>query len=268
MHKPHSGRPGCRAGGAGPAGSIFIRTLANVSIIMPGKAVLVIESPWWTPDEKRKRPSVLPMLQGMGNLTDQISIYHSYFYEKHGFRAALKDDLSHTRENRLFLYLAAHGKQRTVGGAGETPGFLLSTLINELKRNNPQYRNIEGVLLGSCEIGRNTAELMHGLTGTKITWLFGYTCEIDWLTTTMIDVAILERMTRMSNQELGDRQKIVRAFTAALKRFNGRFLIGEEDHHKVSLADSITLITKPRGQGNAPADSTAELRAALARYWD
>lgn len=234
---------------------------------MPGKAILVIESPWWTPDQNRKRASVLPILQGMGNLSPQISIYHSYFYEKQGFRAALKDDLSHTRENRLFLYVAAHGKRRTVGGAGETPGFLLSTLLNELKRNTPQYRNIEGVLLGSCEIGRNTAELMHGLTGTKITWIFGYTCEIDWLTSTMIDVAILDRMTGMASRQLESRQKIVSAFTGALKRFNGKYLIGEQDRRKIPLADSITLITKPRGKGNVPQDSTEDLRAALERYW-
>jgi hypothetical protein len=235
---------------------------------MPGKAVLVIESPWWTPDQNKKRASVLPMLQGMGNLTDHISIYHSYFYEKHGFKAALKDDLSHTKENRLYLYVAAHGSKKTVGGAGETPGLLLSTLLKELRRNTPQYKNIEGVILGSCEIGRNVNDLMHGLTGTKITWIFGYTCEIDWMTSTMIDVAILERLTRLSNGQLSSRQMIINTFTKALKRFDGKYLIGEQGGHKIALADSITLITKPRGQGNAPRDSTEDLRTALAWYWE
>lgn len=65
---------------------------------MTGKAILVIESPWWTPDQNKKRASVLPMLQGMGNLTENIAIYHSYFYEKHGFQAALKDDLSQQKK--------------------------------------------------------------------------------------------------------------------------------------------------------------------------
>lgn len=235
---------------------------------MPGKAILVIESPWWTPDQNRKRASVLPVLQGIGNLTDNIAIYHSYFYEKHGFKAALKDDLSHTRENRLYLYVAAHGSRKTVGGAGETPGLLLSTLLKELRRNTPQYKNIEGVILGSCEIGRNVSDLMQGLTGTRITWIFGYTCEIDWMTSTMIDVAILERLTRLSNTQLSSRPTIINAFTKALRRFNGEYLIGEDNGHRIALKDSVTLITKPRGRGYLPHDSTADLRAALGGYWE
>jgi len=233
---------------------------------MAGKAILVTESPWWTPDQNRKRASVLPMLQGMANLTDHLAIYHSYFYEKHGFKAALNDDLSHTKENRLYLYVAAHGSRRTVGGAGETPGLLLSTLLRELKRNTAQYRNIEGVILGSCEIGRNVSDLMQGLTGTRMAWIFGYTCEIDWLTSTVIDVAILERLTRLSDGQLKSRTTIVRSFADALKRFSGDYLLGSYNGGRVPLKKSISLVTKPHGQGFAPQDSTADLRRALG--WD
>jgi hypothetical protein len=114
---------------------------------MPGKAILVIESPWWSPDQNKRRASVLPMLQGMGNLTEHIAIYHSYFYEKHGFRAALQDDLTHTKETRLYLYVAAHGSKCSLGGAGKTPGLLLSTILKELQSHHHQYKNIEGVVL-------------------------------------------------------------------------------------------------------------------------
>lgn len=236
--------------------------------LMSSKAILVIENPWWTPDQNKRRASVLPMLQGMGNLSENFSIYHSYFYEKHGFTAALKDDLSHTRETRLFLYVAAHGSKKTLGGVGETPGMLLSTLLGELKKNYSQYKNIEGVLLGSCEIGRNVNDLMNGLTGTKITWIFGYTCEIDWLTSTLIDVAIFDRLTRLSDSQLSSRAKIINTFAEALRRFDGEYLIGTHNGNKIPLKDSITLVTKPRGQGNVSQDSTENLREALAWYWE
>jgi hypothetical protein len=235
---------------------------------MSGKAILVIESPWWTPDQNKRRASVLPMLQGMGNLTEHISIYHSYFYEKHGFKAALKDDLSHTKEKQLYLYVAAHGSKKTVGGVGETPGMLLSTLLKELKQNTPQYKNIEGVILGSCEVGGNVNALMDGLTGTKITWIFGYTCEIDWLTSTIIDVSILERLTRLSDKQLASRSIIINSFAEALRRFNGEYLIGQHNGEKISLKDSITLVTKPHGQGKISQNSTDNLREALAWYWE
>ena len=231
--------------------------------MMPQKAILVIESPWWTPDQNRRRASVLPMLQAMGNLSEHLAIYHSYFYEKHGFQAALKDDLSHTKESRLYLYVAAHGSRRTVGGAGETPGLLLTTVFKELKRNTAQYRHIEGVLLGSCEVGRNTGDLMNGLVGTRIAWVFGYTCEIDWLSSTFIDVAILERLTRLRERQLSDREEIVKAFSGALRRFSGEYPIGGEGRRKISLADSIVLVTRPRGQGHVSRDSTGDLLAAL-----
>jgi hypothetical protein len=231
--------------------------------MMPRKAILVIESPWWTPDQNRRRASVLPMLQAMGNLSEHLAIYHSYFYEKHGFQAALKDDLSHTRENRLCLYIAAHGSRRTIGGTGETPGLLLSTVFRELQRNKVQYRSIEGIVLGSCELGGNTAELMNGLTGTRISWVFGYTCEIDWLSSTFIDVSILERLTRLRERQLESREEIVKSFAGALRRFSGTYPIGGDGHRRIPLSDAIALVTKPRGQGNVSKDSTDDLRTAL-----
>lgn len=141
---------------------------------------------------------------------------------------------------------------------------LLSTLLKELKRKTPQYKNIEGVILGSCEVGKNVSDLMNGLTGTKITWIFGYTCEIDWLTSTVIDVSILERLTRLSDRQLSSRTKIIKTFADALKRFNGEYPIGSDRGEKIPLKDSITLVTKPRGQGNSPQDSTEDLQTALA----
>jgi hypothetical protein len=250
-------------------GKKYIYSFLSTSSFMPGKAILVIENPWWTPDQNKRRASVLPMLQGMGNIMENFAIYHSYFYEKHGFKAALQDDLSHTKETRLYLYVAAHGRRKTVGGTGETPGMLLSTLLGELKNKNyAQYKKIEGVLLGSCEVGGNVNDLMSGLTGTRLTWIFGYTCEIDWLTSTIIDVAIFERLTRLSYSQLSSRATIINAFARALKRFDGEYLIGKRNGDKIPLKESITLVTKPRGQGKAPQDSTESLRQSLGWWWD
>jgi hypothetical protein len=53
---------------------------------LAGKAILVLERPWWTPAENRRRPSVLPFLQGMANLLENVAVYHTHFYEREGFR--------------------------------------------------------------------------------------------------------------------------------------------------------------------------------------
>jgi hypothetical protein len=110
---------------------------------------------------------------------------------------------------------------------------------------------------------RNVNDLMKGLTGTKITWIFGYTCEIDWLTSTIIDVAILKQLTSLSEGQLRSGAKIIRSFAEAVRRFNGEYLFGEYHGDKISLQESITLVTKPHRQGFVAQDSTADLRAAL-----
>jgi hypothetical protein len=107
---------------------------------------------------------------------------------------------------------------------------------------------------------------MNGLTGTKIAWIFGYTCEIDWLTSTIIDVAIFERLTRLTETQLSSKSKIIKAFAEALTRFNGDYLIGTHNGDKIPLKESITLVTKPRGQGKVSQDSTEDLRESLAWY--
>jgi len=86
---------------------------------MSSTALLAIEGLWWTPEQKPKRPSVLQFLEGLESYRGDFNIYYANFYEKTGFRQALEDDLTNTREDRLFLYVAAHGTGKRIGGLKE-----------------------------------------------------------------------------------------------------------------------------------------------------
>ena len=227
---------------------------------MAGKAILILENPWWTPYINKKRASVLPFFQGMENFLENFSVYHSFFYESNGFRAALKDDLTNTREDRLYIYIASHGSGRTIAGCGSAPAIKLTTIFSEIEKIT-QTTNIEGVVLGSCEVGNNIQDFKDVLIGTRIAWIFGYTCEIDWLPSTLIDLSIFEHLTKMSNSDLNKREKIIMAFVHSLKKFDGDFIIGNREN--ICLKDAITLVIKPRGRGNVPKNETVNLRQEL-----
>jgi hypothetical protein len=230
---------------------------------MSGKALLVLENPWWTPDINKRRASVLPFLNGMANYLEHFSVYHSNFYEREGFKTALRDDLSFTREDRLYIYIAAHGIARTIGGTSDgSQGIKLSTVLSEIG-DLAKRKNIEGVLIGSCEIGGNVEELKDALKGTRIAWIFGYTCTIDWLGSTMVDLAIFEQTLRIRESVLGNRMKLINIFFKALRKFDGDYPIGCEEDKGTRLKDAITLVTRPRGRGNVPTDDTEALKRKL-----
>ena len=100
---------------------------------MSSTALLVIEGLWWTPEQKPKRPSVLSFLEGLESYRGDFNIYYANFYEKEGFRRALADDLTNTREGRLFLYVAAHGTGKRIGGLKARTGMKLPAMFKAVK---------------------------------------------------------------------------------------------------------------------------------------
>jgi hypothetical protein len=218
-------------------------------------ALLILEGPWWTPAHKPKRPSILPFLEGLEKYKGNFNIYYTNFYEARGFRKALEDDLVQTRENRLFLYIAAHGGSRTVGalesesGKSISAGMHLTTLLKGV-RKVASYSNIEGMILGSCTLGANREELLSTLKTSPIAWIFGYACEIDWIPSTLIE-------------DLKSRTKIIDAFAASLNRFNGDYPLCRELNRSVPLKYAISLSIKPRRSEARPEDNTRALLEQL-----
>lgn len=230
---------------------------------MLNRALLVLECPWGTPEDNPKRASVLVFLHGLEKLMGNFNVYYSIFYEREGFRRALLNDLIHTRENRQFLYISAHGSQRMVGRPDEHTGMQLNTLLESVY-SAAENSNIEGVVLGSCKIGVNVGDLEFLIATSKIVWIFGYTCNVDWLTSMLIDICIFENLMTIGPKDLGSRDKILLSFARALARFEGRYELGwDENGDDVDLRDAFTLIIQPKGKGKKPRDETEALREML-----
>ena len=229
---------------------------------MSRTALLVIEGLWWTPEQKPKRPSVLQFLEGLESYRGDFNIYYANFYEKEGFRRALEDDLTNTRERRLFLYIAAHGTGKRIGGLKARTGMKLPAMFKAVK-DAGNYSNIEGVLIGSCSVGNNIGDFISTTKNSSLAWIFGYTCEIGWMVSTLIDVSILEHLMKLKKNDLMDRKKIVSAFVKALRRFNGDYPLCREKGRSIPLKDAITLVVQPRSPKEKAQDETAALLANL-----
>jgi len=226
---------------------------------MSNTALLVIEGLWWTPEEKPKRPSVLHFLEGLESFRGDFNIYYASFYEKEGFRRALEDDLTNTSEDRLFLYIAAHGTGKRIGGSSATKTGMKLPVMFRAVRSAANYSNIEGVLIGSCTVGNNIDDFIATTKNSSITWIFGYTCEIGWMSSTLIDVSIFEHLMQLKKSEMRSRKKVLDAFERALRRFNGDFVICKEKKRNVPLKEAITLVIRSRGEKNRAEDVTSLL---------
>lgn len=230
---------------------------------MTNKALLVLENPWWTPKQNPKRTSVLPFIEGLERCIGKFNIYHSNFYELQGFKYALNSDLTNTREGRLFLYIASHGSGKMVGGTAGYNGIQLNTLLRELQKV-AGTKNLEGVIIGSCEVGCNVDYLIGTMKASHLRWIFGYTCSIEWMASTMIDLAIFEHLMELREADLNTKDKIINSFARALRRFNGDYPIGQNLNGRVPLKDAISLVVQSKGKGIKPQEETQKLLEKLA----
>jgi hypothetical protein len=68
-------------------------------------------------------------------------------------------------------------------------------------RSAANYSNIEGVLIGSCSVGNNISDFISTTKNSHIAWIFGYTCEISWMASTLVDVSIFEHLMKLKKSK-------------------------------------------------------------------
>ena len=212
---------------------------------MSKNALLIFESPWSDLSSDMNRKTVYPFFEGIEKLNDNLSVYHTVFYNSTSLKAAL-NDLVTKNFNRIFIYIAAHGTQRMIGNV-QMNKFV--SILNEKAKEC----NIEGVLIGSCLVGDSTEFFRTAMIGSSITWMIGYKGEINWLDSTLVDLFILNNMIEMPEQYLTSFDDIFKQFSDALQLFNPSHNIAKAQNGKsLSLKDSVSLVIQPRGMGFHP----------------
>jgi len=211
-------------------------------------ALLLLESPWWLPRENPMRASCLPFFEGLERLHDGFNIYYSTFYDTAGFEAALAQDLIHTAEKRQILYIGAHGERRSIADGRA------STILSKVSQHG---RRIGGVIISSCQVADREQNLIAVLNDGKINWVFGYTRAINWLGSTLLEVAIVESLVGTTDDFDQNEDLLLETFGMALRKFNADAPFGANGE---PLRDCIRLIQRAKFK-KYPADLTSDVAA-------
>jgi len=221
------------------------------------RAVLIFESPWSLDKYDQNRSSVLPFVEGIAKHSHNIEVFHTRFYDFESFKLALQE-LTKVKFTNTVVYICAHGWKDEIGGAKLRD---LLAWVGEYSKDV----NITGVMLGSCFVGKNTDLIGFLLSGTNIVWCAGYSSSSDWLSGTMIDVSILQKMLLANEKDFSDGKKLISKFGDALSHFSKNHIIGDDyEENKIPLSESLTISIQPRGQGKKARNVSSDVWSAWA----
>ena len=219
-----------------------------LSLPMPDDfALLLLESPWWLPRENPMRASCLPFFEGLERLHDGFNIYYSTFYDTAGFESALALDLIHTTEKRQILYIGAHGERGSIAGGRA------STILSKVSQHG---RRIGGVIISSCNVADKEENLVEVLDG-KVNWVFGYARAVNWLSSLLLELAIVESLVGTTDEFDEDEGLLLDTFSRALNKFNPDAPFGANDE---PLRDCIRLVQRAKFK-HYPTDLTSDVAA-------
>ena len=146
----------------------------------------MLEGTWWS---NREVPQVLPYFEALANSGNRINLSHRTFRN-------VKDIgywVSKIKKNeKAFLYFACHGEnQMLIPADGRSP-IKNDQLLYAL--DCAKSGAIEFLHFGCCEmISRNNRRksLENYLQATNAKWVSGYSESVDWLQSTLLDLALI-----------------------------------------------------------------------------
>ena len=219
------------------------------------KALIILESPWWDIATNPNRASVYPFFNGLEKLSDSMRVYHTIFYEANSCKAALDDLSTNNPFDRPYLYIAAHGTKRKLACIH------LDIILNAIQ-NKARHVGVEGVILGSCSTGISVENMKDAIKSCKIVWMMGYRGKVNWMESTLIDLAVFEKMMALSEYALANEVRIFNRFSSAIRKCNGDYKIASnrpDCRNNIPVRKSLSLIIQARGRGHKPRDMSDDI---------
>lgn len=146
----------------------------------------IFEGLWW---QTREVPQVLPFLQALAAFDGGLSLSHRTF--------RTGDDLRYwfsriPKGDRSLVYIACHGRDGNLEPVDGRSKVGWEELIGALRAAKPGA--IEFLHFGACEIveegnRRHSLEALAKASGAR--WVSGYTKSMDWLSSMLLDVAVV-----------------------------------------------------------------------------
>lgn len=228
-------------------------------------ALLVAESPWYTPNVNQGAASSLPFFEGVKKLNNdsatdrRFNIYHCNFYDNSSFDSAI-EHLAKASEERQILYVGAHGSAESIAGAE------IEHIADVVADAGGR---IKGLIVSSCFVGSNDKVAKASELGFKPNtfkevrgpnWILAYKYSVDWLSSVMLETSVIHHFS-MAYMEgtINSKAQILDVFNNALALFNPNANFGRDsDKHDVTLAECIRVWVRPQGAEFAK-DVTEEL---------
>lgn len=169
----------------------------------------VIESRWWDKSNDSVR-GLFDLLAGIH--CDNPFAYH---YEMFSSADSLEDIINRiANTDDLFnIYVGAHGSGTEIHGPGDVR--ISRTVLRNMLRDIDRDK-LYGLFLGCCGFGNQVDHLM---SDTNLTWIAGYTKDVDWVHASAMDLYFWNAYYRSSVPEKNakkDRAKSMEALLGVL----------------------------------------------------
>ena len=151
--------------------------------------LVVLEASW--DDDFTDRRTVRPFIDGWAanaRIGCAFRAYNGRDDLLHWLLRFYRDPVADT------LYIAGHGDRGRLVGLGDQR-IDLASLLREVFESGraPRGMKNKGVLVGACEcLGERLRMRVLADTNRRLHWLAGYSVEIPWLESMLVDVAFLE----------------------------------------------------------------------------
>jgi hypothetical protein len=152
--------------------------------------VYILEGTWWS---NKEIPQVLPYFQALENSGNRIKLAHYTFRNA----ADIKYWISRIpRDEKAFVYFACHGDHHKLVPTDNRSTIEKNDLLNALR--SAKKGAIEFLHFGCCGIiaknGRRKA-LTTYLNASQSKWVSGYAADVDWLSSTLLDLALVAELS-------------------------------------------------------------------------
>ena len=176
----------------------------------------VVETRWW----KDGNHSVRPLFESVAAL--QYDNPSAFLYDMFCDESSLST-IMHQRCSdgaTEVVYLATHGNEEATAIGQNEDTAITRTKFRNVMRSANKKKQLSGMFLGTCYTAKNkTIEFLLDGGGTKMSWMAGYTEEVDWIEGSAIDIVffnyLAQEYKRNRSRKNGKKSPVEMAKTAA-----------------------------------------------------
>lgn len=152
--------------------------------------IMILEGAWEKPTQQ---PQILPFFNALAAAQGDYLVMYRTFRNN--------DDIKYyvnklEKNGEYLLYFSCHAKDLKLQPAGKANKIELNELLDALKGAKKKHA-IKYIHFGCCEmVSKNDCKKSLGefMNASGAQWASGYTKDIDWIPSTLLDLAIIEEI--------------------------------------------------------------------------